>query len=116
MEERNDWKKQAQELDNEIDDCCYEIPLAYWHYEIPVFPGTKEAAEAIDNLTLPSKEEAIKILENKSSDYYDVLRARLCVALVKKRQLLQANLSPKELDELRRKNKGQGGWFIPDIE
>jgi hypothetical protein len=115
MIERTEWRRVLQELDHEINNLGIIIPSEFWNEDIP--PGSMEAVEVMDNLELPSKARAIEILEDKQSNsYYDVLRAELCVALVKRHQLLQANLSPEELDELREKSKGRGRWFIPDVE
>lgn len=115
MGERNNWREQIQKLDKDINDIYRDIPSAFYNDYDTWFEGSEEGCVAIDSIKLPSKEEAIKILENKSSDYYDVLKARLCVAIVQKHQILEANLSPKELDELKSKNKGRG-WYIPDVE
>ena len=115
-----DWKEKVRQLDHEIDTTIYILPSAYWDDEdLLLVPGDREWSEAIDETMrkpLPSPEEAINILANKSSNtYYDILRAELSIALIKKRNLLEANLPPVELKEAREKGKKRG-WFIPGME
>jgi hypothetical protein len=117
--ERIDWKKQVKKLERDIRGILGSIPEAYW--DDPQFiptPNDREWGEAINAAakSLPTPTEAIKILENReSAKYYDILKAELTVALVKKWKLEEAFMSPKELEEKKQNAKGQG-WFIPEVE
>jgi hypothetical protein len=119
MVERTIWKEQVQKLEHEIDGILGSIPYAYWHDpELMLTPNDREWGEAIKaaRKSLPSPTESINILEHKESNsLYDILRAELTVALVKKWKLEEANMPPRELEEMREKSKGQG-WFIPELE
>ncbi len=117
MVERNNWKEQVKKLNSEINNIIDSIPQAYWDDDegFAIGPHDREWGEAIDaaSESLPSPAEAIRVLEDrKSNSYYDILKAELTIALIKKLRLEQANMSPQELKERSEKSEGRG-WFVP---
>lgn len=116
MVERTNWKTAVNELNQQINKTILQIPSAYWKgLNLTITPDSAEALIALNMVSeqgLPSPTEALKIIENKENqETLDVLRADLTIFFIKRRTLLQANLSPQEIQDMR-SNSSDIRWSI----